>query len=183
MRKVMLLAIGASMALVLASAGPVIAQSSAKQDRWADWRFLIGSWETDPGPANAGNGWFTLIPDVQGNVLVRKNHAEYPPANGKPATIHDDLMVIYQSGDSGFKAHYYDSEGHTIDYEASFSSNKDSLMLVSAAAPDRPRFRLLYLKGEPNAVKIIFAIAPPGSPDSFSTYLEGSVHRKIDSAK
>lgn len=147
-------------------------------DPWSDFRFLMGAWETDSGAANSGSGTFSLLPDVQNQILIRRNHAEYPASPGRPASVHDDLMIIYNNPAGGYKAHYYDSEGHTIDYEIAVSPDKDTLTFVSAASEVVPRYKLTYIKKGAGQVNIVFAIAPIGHPDSFAVYLQGSVHRK-----
>jgi hypothetical protein len=52
------------------------------------------------------------------------------------------------------------------------------LTLLSEAAPSVPRYRLTYAKEENGVVKVGFAIAPPGKPVAFKTYVEGRVRRK-----
>src|SRR5437773_7766642 len=47
----------------------------------------------------------------------RSSDLEYPPSKEKPAYRHDDLMVIYRDSPSRqFRAIYFDSEEHTIEY-------------------------------------------------------------------
>lgn len=48
---------------------------------------------TGTGNPGDGSGGFSSNPDLQGSVLVRKSHSEYPASQGRPATVHDDLMV------------------------------------------------------------------------------------------
>jgi len=89
-------------------------------------------------------GSFTLLPDLQGKVLVRKSVAEYPPANGKPGFRHDDLMIVYRDGDTGdLRATYYDSEGHQITYAV--KAVEGGVAFVSDAPPSEIRYRLTYL--------------------------------------
>jgi len=153
-------------------------QAKAKDDLWESFRFLIGEWVGE-GKDGQGSGTFTLAPDLQGKVLVRKNHAELPAADGRPAAVHDDLMVIYKSGDGQpAKAIYFDSENHVINYTVNFSPDKQSLTFLSAAAPSAPRFRLTYQKEADDRVAIKFEIAPPGKPEEFKLYLEGKARKK-----
>jgi hypothetical protein len=152
--------------------------SRAADDPWKDFRFLMGDWEADGGPGK-GTGHFSLAPDLQGKVLVRKNHAELPAVGNRPAANHDDLMVIYRdSPKTGFRAIYFDSEGHVIHYAVSLSDDQRTLTFLSEPAPATPRYRLTYRKGENETVGIRFEIALPGKPDAFRKYLEGSVRRK-----
>ncbi len=69
--------------------------AASAQDAFSALSFLVGNWEAEGKPGEAtGHTEFTM--DIQGHALVRRNHAEYPPAAGKPAYIHDDLMVVYR---------------------------------------------------------------------------------------
>ncbi|HZU36083.1 MAG TPA: hypothetical protein VFA18_09250, partial [Gemmataceae bacterium] len=77
-------------ALVLA----VVAPLSVKADAWDSCRALIGNWVSISEGNNKGTGRFSLKLDLNGQVLVRKNHAELPAGQGRPAAVHDDLMII-----------------------------------------------------------------------------------------
>jgi hypothetical protein len=155
-----------------------IKQAQAKDDPWEPFRFLIGEWVGE-GKNGQGSGTFTLAPELQGKVLVRKNHAELPAADGRPAAVHDDLMVIYKSGDGQpAKAIYFDSENHVINYTVTSSPDKQTLTFLSAAGPSAPRFRLTYQKEAEDRVAIKFEIAPPGKPEEFKMYLEGKASKK-----
>lgn len=147
---------------------------------WLDWSFLLGEWVAGEGggvPGKASNGYFSLLPELDGKVLVRKNHSEYATANGKPAVAHDDLMTIYQ--DSGVtKALYNDSEGHVIHYNVSFSADKKRLVFLSDHIAGQPAYRLTYENLEPDAVNVVFEIAPPDKRQQFSKYVEGVALRK-----
>src|ERR1700709_1563819 len=96
-------------------------------DPFSKPRFLMGDWVAD-GPASAGTGHFEFTPDVQGKVLIRRNHAEIPAAKPKPDVTHDDIMVIYNEG--GVRATYVDSEGHVIRYTLT-SGAPDTATFVS----------------------------------------------------
>src|SRR6266404_7028366 len=60
----------------------------------APLQFLIGEWEGIGDQAGATGG-FTFAPGVQDRVIVRTNYSNTPAIGGKPASRHDDLMVIY----------------------------------------------------------------------------------------
>jgi hypothetical protein len=160
--------------LAAALAAPV----RAEDDRWADFRFLIGSWVSD-GTPDQGSGSFSLEPDLKNNVLVRRNIAFVPAGQGRPAAQHEDLMVIYSDrGAKELRSSYFDSEGHVIQYIVSSLPANKGLVFVSKAEPSAPRFRLTYTKTVPDKVAIEFEIAPPGQPDRFRKYLAGTVKRK-----
>ena len=91
-----------------------IASAGGEVDPWADFRFLIGEWESAEKPEQ-GAGEFSLKEDLQGKILIRRNWAKLPAARGRPAVTHEDLMVIHREEDGKpAKADYYDSEGHVI---------------------------------------------------------------------
>ena len=66
-------------------------------DPFSKLRFLMGDWVAE-GSSPTGTGHFEFTADVQGKVLIRRNHAEIPAAKPKPAVTHDDIMVIYNEG-------------------------------------------------------------------------------------
>jgi hypothetical protein len=149
-------------------------------DPWADWKFLLGEWTAGDStgvPGQASKGSFTLALDLGGQVLVRKNHAEYPPANGRPAIQHDDLMIVYREA-GATKAFYDDSEGHVIRYNVIFSPDKRKIVFLSETHEGAPQYRLTYEDVQPGTAKVIFEIAPPDKPGQFNTYVQATVHRK-----
>jgi hypothetical protein len=167
-----------ALAAVLLAIGS--ARADSKDDPWSDFRFLIGEWagEGDGAPGK-GSGGFSLAPELGGKILVRKNRAEYPAAGGRPATMHEDLMVIHPSKDGhGARASYWDNEGHVIAYSVTPIEGGKGLTFLSDVGPGEPRFRLSYLKVDNDVVTIKFEIAPPGKADGFKTYLEAKARRK-----
>ncbi|MGA2593186.1 MAG: hypothetical protein ABSH32_24995, partial [Bryobacteraceae bacterium] len=86
---------------------------------WGALQYLLGDWtgEGSGGPGQ-GAGSFSFQPDLQGKILVRKNHAEYPATKERAAFVHDDLMIVYREPpDKGLHAIYFDNEQHVIRYE------------------------------------------------------------------
>src|SRR5262249_48226988 len=76
------------------------------------YSFLLGEWTAVPGVAGE-TGAFSFKSEAQGHVMVRMNRANYPAAQGRPASRHDDLMVM--SAENGVvRAAYYDNEEHVI---------------------------------------------------------------------
>jgi len=147
---------------------------------WTPFEYLFGDWVGEgTGQPGQGAGGFSFGPDLQNHILVRKNYAVYPPTQGSPGFRHDDLMVIYrESDDTPPKAVYFDSEGHVIHYSVTASSDQKTIEFVSEALPSSPRYRLTYVKTGSDTVTLRFEIAPPGKPDSFSTYIEAKAKRK-----
>jgi hypothetical protein len=163
---------------------PAPAAPAPAADAWAAWAPLLGRWAADAKTQPDGSsGGFTLERDVGGRVLVRKNHAEYPAANGRPASVHDDLMVIYPEGKKT-RADYWDNEGHVIHYEVSFSG-PSQVVFLSDPVPGAPRFRLTYAwtGATPAEVALTFEIAPPNAPDTFKPYITSKVRRDGSASK
>src|SRR5215470_11433878 len=156
------------LALVIATvAFPV----RAADGDWKDLQPLLGKWEADPTPDGATGG-FTLEPRLGGKVLVRENRASYPATKDRPASVHDDLMMVYREG-GATRADYWDSEGHVIRYAVTAEAGK----IVFLSQGPGPRFRLTYTVDGAAALKINFAIAPPDHPDAWKTYIDAAVHR------
>lgn len=147
-----------------------------KPDPWKPFEFLMGTWVGDGGGGpGEGGGEFSLAFDLQKKVLVRKNYAEYPAQNGRPASRHDDLMVVYLDETTGRpRAIYFDSEGHTIRYAV--ESQGDALVFESEPGESGPNYRLTY---RPAGEKVNgkFEIRAPGEKE-YKTYLDFVVRKK-----
>jgi hypothetical protein len=156
------------------------AWGSPDDDSWKPYEFLAGDWVGEgSGEPGKGSGEFSFAWDLQKKVLVRRNRAELPAAQGRPAAVHEDIMVIYPGEPGGpHKAIYFDSESHVIEYVATVSDDKQMLTFLSGAIPSAPRFRLTYTKKDDDSVVIKFEIAPPGMPEGFKPYLEGKARRQ-----
>jgi hypothetical protein len=163
--------------LALAIMGSLSAQAPAliPADPFAPVKFLVGEWqgEGDGRPGQSG-GAATFRFELQGQTLVRRSHADYPAANGRPASHHEDLMTLFVERGQ-LKALYLDNEAHVIRYEV--ASAPEGAIFTSEPGPG-PLFRLTYLQKSEALVTLRFEIAPPGKPDVFSTYLE-AVTRKV----
>jgi len=154
---------------------PAIESSPLKK-----YAFLIGDWIGEGnGQPGQGTGYFSIKPDLDGRILVRKNHTEYPATKEKPAFAHDDLMIIYADKPGELSnAIYIDNEDHTIHYTTTFSEDGKNIIFTSTPSAVMPTFRLTYTQLDTATLKLKFEIAPPGHPDTFHLYLEGKVHRK-----
>jgi len=153
-----------------------LAQAPApKKPDWTPFSFLIGSWVADPNPKEPGVTGSTVFRfDLDNNVIVRENKADYPPQEGKPAQHHRDLMVISADESGALKATYWDNEPHTIHYDITVSPGEISFT-VPAGTPG-PRFRLVYRNTVKSGVVAgRFDIAMPGS--DFKPYKEWTMHR------
>ena len=132
--------------------------------------FLLGEWpSTGTGQPGQGSGTAVFSLNLQERVMMRSSYAEYPPANGKPKSRHDDLMVIYAASSAGLRADYFDSEGHLIHYAVQ-SPAPGEAVFVSDPTAGQPRFRLSY-KLDAGVLKGKFEIATPDAPDTFKPYL------------
>jgi hypothetical protein len=130
--------------------------------------FLIGDWETVGSPAGE-TGAFIFSHAVQDRVIVRTSFAKYDARDGRQASRHDDLMVIFVDG-AALKADYFDSEQHVIRYVVETRTPREAVFL-SDQKPNEPRYRLTYTMGADGILSGQFEIAPPGSSDGFKPYL------------
>lgn len=150
-----------------------------QKPNWDEYKFLIGEWIGEgtgaPGEATGSTIFYLTLGE---QVLVRKNNAEYPAANGKPAVTHEDLIFFYK--ENGLtKAIYFDNEGHVIHYSVEFSPDSSRLLLTSNIIQRAPRFRFIYEKVGNNKLNVIFEMAPPGKPEEFKKYVEGVIKKKM----
>ena len=138
---------------------------------WANWSWLIGEWKGEgSGQPGQGGGTFSFQPDLDGKILVRKSHSEYPASGNRPATFHTDLMVVsLDCNGNPTKAIYFDNEGHTIHYTISYEPN--TIILLSDKIQNTPFFRLTYSLLDNNEVNIRFEMSQDG--EKFTTYIEG----------
>jgi len=155
--------------LVLLLAGLPGISPAQEPGALAPLRFLLGTWKASgSGAPGAGAGAATFEPGLQGRVILRKSYAEYPAAAGKPASRHDDLMVIHANADSTVGADYFDSEGHVIRYDVHVVRPGEAVF-TSRTAPAEPRYRLTYRMTGEQTLDGTFDVAPPGR--EFATYL------------
>src|SRR3954454_4080302 len=105
----------------------------------AKWKTLIGEWKGE-NQSGAPSGACGFHFDLSDHVIVRTNHAEL---SGSAGPAHDDLMVISPETDENkTRAFYFDNEGHTIEYAATWSADGNSLTFLSKPGPG-PQFRLI----------------------------------------
>jgi hypothetical protein len=150
-------------------------------DRWKDLRFLIGEFTGEGGGSGVGQGMgaYTFLPELGGKILMRRNVADYPAANGDPATHHEDVMTVYAEADGrNLEAIYFDSEGHVIHYAVEVVNGGKSVTFTSAAQAGQPRYRLTYRDSGKGLVDGRFEVAPPGKPEAFTRYMEWTARRK-----
>ena len=146
---------------------------------WEDWNYFLGEWIGEgTGEPGEGRGGFRFDFDLQGQILVRRNFAEYPATAEQPSYRHDDLMIIFQDPQQRFRATYWDNEGHIIRYTVEFSQDKNILIFLGDTIPTAPRFRFTYNRLDDRVLGIKFEIALPGRPEEFAPYIEARAQRK-----
>ena len=83
------------LAIVLAALAGV-RTAAAEPDELKPFAFLVGEWPASgSGQPGSGTGTSVFRRDLQDRVILRTSFADYPAANGKPASRHDDVMVLY----------------------------------------------------------------------------------------
>lgn len=161
--------------LTLLFSGFLSISSAQQSDLWVKWSWLIGEWRGEgTGQPGQGGGTFSFRSDLDGKILVRKSHSEYPATENKQAVTHDDLMIIYpdQSG-SPASAIYFDNEGHKISYSISYAAR--SIILISEKVQGSPVFRLTYTLLDNNSVNTKFEMSQDGV--NYTVYIEGKSKR------
>jgi hypothetical protein len=147
---------------------------------WSKWDYLLGDWIGDgTGESGAAKGGFSIKADLDKNILVRTNHVEVAATKDRPASVHDDLMIVYSDNNgTSAKAIYFDNEKHVINYIVTYVESENTIILTSEIKAGAPRFRFTYKKIDDGKIKMLFDIAPPDKPEVFSKYIEGTGHRK-----
>ncbi len=163
--------------LVICSA---LAAQPTQSDTWRDFEFLLGegSWSGGGHPGQVTTGTCTFKPDLNGTVLRRVVHLEYPATKERAAFSHDDLLYVYRDpADSSLRAIFFDNENHVIRYAVTVNPGGDSIQFLSDAAPGGTRARMTYQQGGSDSVTETFELAPPGKPDAFVKYVEFTAKR------
>jgi len=154
--------------------------AASAQDAFAGLQFLVGNWEAEGKPGEAtGHTEFTM--DIQGHALVRHNHAEYPPAAGKPAYIHDDLLVVYREVKPvATKGVYFDAAGYYARYTITASAPGQATF-VSDVIAGFPRYRVSYSLLPDGRLSTTVEVSPAGKKDAYAPYLQWTSKRATPS--
>ena len=150
----------------------IFAAEANSQDQWLNWQWLTGEWKGEGGgQPGQGEGAFSFRQGLDGHVMIRKSHAEYPASENRPAVQHEDLMVVYPENpkENLFRAVYFDNESHVINY--SVLAEKNTITFTSEKSDENPLFRLTYKLLDNGKVNTRFEISQDGK--SFMTYVEG----------
>lgn len=139
--------------------------------------YLLGNWEGEgSGEPGKGTGGFAFDVSLDGNLVSRRSHAEYPATKDRPAVNHQDVMVAYAEGGQ-IRADYFDNEAHVIHYTVSFAAESGVVTFISPIAAGQPRYRLIYRPLSKDRVEVAFEVAPPGKPSDFALYVKGVSRR------
>lgn len=166
--------------LCLVVHGSSVARAQTPASRWQDWQMVVGEWVGDEGhgqPGSSTTSSFSFSPDLDGAILVRRDRADYPAYQGRPAFTRAGLMVIVRDeAAKAFRAQSFDNEGHVIEYAVDLVPGT-RIVFTSPTKSDAPTYRLVY-ETTAQGLAIRFEIAPPGRPSDFSLYVAGSAHRR-----
>lgn len=169
--------------IVLVFCHSTLAQQTAPAVKWDSLKFLVGKWvvEVNAEAGRQGSGSSSFEAGLQGQVLVRKHHAEYPATKDQPAIVHDDLTVIYPDKPTGLlRAFYTDNDGNVINYTVNVSSDGKSAVFLGDTVPSAPRFRLTYAVTERDRMTFTFEMAAPGKPEQFQKFIGGAMKRSAE---
>jgi hypothetical protein len=156
---------------------PLGAQNTPAQPAGPAWNklaFLLGQWTGIAGgkgtPLGAGQGDFSFEPELNRQIVVRRNQAAYDSG-----VRHEDLMVIYtDTPEETPRAIFFDSESHVIRYNLTFPA-PNRVTFESDRSQPGPRYRLSYgLEGSLLTGK--FEVAPPGA--EYQTYMSWTAKKK-----
>lgn len=145
----------------------------------APLQFLVGGW-SGGGDTDAGlsRGVSSIKADLNGHILVRRDHTILSAAKGQPAAAMDTLMLIYPlSSDGRLHATYTDSGGHVIQYTAARVEPGRLVEFDSDASPNAPAFRLTYAAKGIKEMDVKFEMAAPGTPPVFHPVAVGTLTR------
>ena len=155
--------------------------AASAQDAFAGIQFLVGNWEAEGKPGEA-TGHTEFTSDIQGHAVVRHNHAEYPPAAGKPAYIHDDLLVTYREVKPvATKALYLDAAGYYARYTVT-SSAPGQAVFTSDPIAGFPSYRVSYSLLPDGRLSTTIEVAPAGKAKAFGPYLQWTSKRVTSGA-
>jgi hypothetical protein len=140
-------------------------------------QFMQGKWVGEgTSEIGQGSGHFSFESTLDGKAWLRRNRAEYPAANGRPAAVHEDLMIVYVD-EGTVRAFYTDSENHTIRYRVSVAADKKTVTFVSDPPAGQPKYRLTYVRLDATRITVGLETAQADHPDDFKKIVEGRVRK------
>src|SRR5882757_3476374 len=154
------------------------AQTTRLDPALAGVGFLVGQWVSNDGKvADTGGtskGSSVITAEVNGTVLLRRDHTDLFDHSGKSSGGFDQLMMIYPENGS-LHADYSDGT-HVIHYDSAVVIAGKSVVFTSVRQPGAPVFRLTYELTAPTVLAISFAVAPPGQSE-FQTIASGTARK------
>ncbi len=138
-----------------------MASRAAEADKLAALSFLIGTWTPE-----GITGSTTFERTLNNHMIIRKSWSQVPASGGKPASKHEDLMVIFPYGEH-LRAAYYDSDGYVIGYEVQ-AKGKNAVVFTSDRIQGVPRGRLTYTLGTNGVLAAAVDMAPANNQDAFA---------------
>lgn len=164
------------MASLIFSVASFAQTAAAPASNWQSLEFLFGDWVGQGGgEPGAGSGGHSFRPELDGHIVVRHSHSEYPDPKTGAVLKHDDLMVVYRdTTTSPMSAIYFDGEGHVIHYTV--ATQPGAAIFESDPSQAGPRYKLSYRLNGKN-VDGKFEIAAPGTAD-YKTYLSWTSTKK-----
>ena len=162
-------------AVVWAAARKMAAELDASTGRSAlptgAWDAFLGRW-ADPEAGGGVGGVVTFSAALDGRMLVRRGAVM--PSGGAG---HEDLMLITPEADgSGADCMYQDSEGHVIQYAATWTDDGRGLELASVPSEDSPRYRQSWRLADADTLHVSFEFAPAGGAE-LAQYSQGALRR------
>ena len=117
-------------------AGVVMLCAQSAGTHWEPLQFMIGKWKgSGSGEPGAGQGAFSFLPELNGQILVRRNLNQLAAG-----PRHEDLMIVYMEDETPH-AIYFDSENHTIKYKIKFPAKNTAVF----ESDQKPGYRLSYV--------------------------------------
>jgi hypothetical protein len=147
---------------MMAGGGGSLAAKAEDAPSWGPLQFLMGIWGAGEND-KAETATYAFQPELQGHVLVRRCVTGCD--SGPMGPGYSDILYVYGRGTGqGYRAIFFDSIGHVLQYEISTPTANSALFLSDGSTPG-PRFRLSYtLSGGKMTGK--FEMLPPGGGEA-----------------
>lgn len=134
---------------------------AAGADDLARLGFLIGKWDVE-----GAEGTTTFERALNDHMIIRKSWSHVPASGARPASNHEDLMVIFLYGDH-LRAAYYDSDGYVVGYEV-HARGRNEVVFVSDVMQGVPRVRVTYTLGSNDVLATSMEVAPANRTEAFA---------------
>jgi hypothetical protein len=134
---------------------------AADEPSWGPLQFLSGTWGAgENGKPEAST--YSFLPEFKGHVLVRRCVSGCD--QGPMGAGYSDILYVYSAAPGQpYRAIFFDSVGHVLQYDVSSPSLNKAVFLSDASAPG-PRFRLTYELADGKMVGTFEMLPPGGAP-------------------